>query len=95
MTNGIYRYSEYFGRMGSLDGVFVATDKEVAEAMGKTVHMGEVLGKHSDINAHITPETITRITEDPQFVKFFFDHIGEVGHNPIEQYDPDEEDENG
>lgn len=61
---GIYRYSENFRRMGELSGVFTATRDDIAAVMDTTVHLGEVLGKHSDITATVNSDTLKLLTED-------------------------------
>lgn len=79
----VYRYEEDFGRMGCLTGVFIANRSDVAVAMGKQVHLGEVLGKHSDIWAEITAETVTMISEDPTLVDTIQKFGLFTGVNPI------------
>jgi hypothetical protein len=52
-------YRQDFGRMGSLDGLFI-TRPEVLELLyGAKCYFGEVLGKHSDIWADLKPEHFT------------------------------------
>ena len=45
----LYSCSLNYGRMGKLDGLFVATEQQVVSLVGKTINFGEVLGKHSNI----------------------------------------------
>ena len=40
-----------FGRMGELQGLFVAEELDVQDLIGKEVYFDEVLGKHSEINS--------------------------------------------
>ena len=47
--NKLYKFHWDCGRMGNLDGVFIAEPKEIEALIGKEIHFGEVLGKHSDI----------------------------------------------
>ena len=58
-TESIYEFSLQCGRQGELEGYFIATDKNVLDFITKEpeVHFGEVLGKHSDISAHIKEST--------------------------------------
>lgn len=46
----LYKWECYFGRMGSLDSVFIADDEFIQSIIGATAMFGEVLGKHSDIS---------------------------------------------
>ncbi len=65
----IVRYSENFGRMGSLDSTFACTELELRalKAWG-SYHHGEVLGKHSDITGTFSDETLAVLTSDVDFV---------------------------
>jgi hypothetical protein len=45
----LYKFYWDCGRMGWLDGLFIADEAEVAAAIGKTVDFGEALGKHSEV----------------------------------------------
>lgn len=76
----LYKYSEDFGRMGDLDGVFITT-KEIMDRMMEygTVHLGEALGKHSEITADINDTTIEVITEDPAVIEIVEKHGLESG----------------
>lgn len=89
----LYKFSRGFGRMGILDGVFTATEKEIDEIVGETVHFGEVLGKHSDIHVTIRKEDFTPINVSEQFIKEW-DEIGslESGYNPFDYRTYEEED---
>lgn len=81
---GIYRYSESFGRMGDLSGVFTATAAEVAAAMGRRVVFGEVLGKHSDVWTTLALKDITLVSAAPEAVAVV-DSLGlATGTNPLE-----------
>lgn len=64
----LYRYSESFGRMGSLDGTFVAEEDQMAKLMGRTVYLGEVLGKHSEITTTLSKKNLKVLTEDQDFI---------------------------
>lgn len=83
----VYKYAQYFGRMGSLSGVFIAEDTDVAKVRGKRVYLGEVLGKHSEVSATVDDKTLTMVSEDPAIVAFFGEHLGGgTGTNPIAAY---------
>lgn len=45
----LVEYSQDFGRMGSLDGLFICTKEDLENLDGKNIYFGEVLGKHSEI----------------------------------------------
>ncbi|MFA5025094.1 MAG: hypothetical protein WC503_01105 [Candidatus Shapirobacteria bacterium] len=83
----LFQYSEDFGRMGTLEGIFVAKESEVAKIMGKEVYFGEILGKHSEITTEIIPENIKIVSEDQAFIKKLceiFKTRSISGINPLE-----------
>lgn len=83
---GIYKFYWDYGRNGEVSGVFVAEDTEVEEIIGNEVYFGEILGKHSEVYGTVTSEDITLISDNPEFVKMFKEHIGTIGYNPITRY---------
>lgn len=56
------------GRMGELHGRFLATEKEVKDAMGKEYYFDDVLGKHSCVTSEITEENVKLVTDDVHFL---------------------------
>lgn len=87
----LYKYSQDFGRMGSLEGVFALTDEEYARGIAKgEVYLGEVLGKHSEVTAYIQPSTVTMLTDDAEFVERAVTYgIVPSGTNPFSEIEPD------
>lgn len=71
----IYKYTEDFRRMGSLESVFLATEEQVAKlrALGE-VHLGEILGKHSEVFATINDKTLVEIPGSEEVVSFIQAH---------------------
>ena len=65
----IVRYSEDFGRMGSLGSTFACTELELRalKAWG-SYHHGEALGKHSDITGTFSDKTLVVLTSDADFI---------------------------
>ena len=74
------------GRSGSLEGLFVATEKEVEEATGQEVYFGEALGKHSEVYGTIDEGDIFKVEISPEAVSEVSKHLGETwsGWNPLE-----------
>ena len=60
----LYKFYWDCGRMGSLEGVFVAEETELKAAIGKTIDFGEALGKHSEIDGPLLDKDITEISVD-------------------------------
>ncbi|MDN9010036.1 hypothetical protein [Brevibacillus laterosporus] len=56
------------GRNGDLEGLFVASDNEIQELIGKRVYFGEVLGKHSDVYGTLEQGDFDKINLDSETV---------------------------
>ena len=87
-------YSFYWdcSRMGSLDGIFVADEEEVKNAIGANLYFGEVLGKHSEIYGTLEEKDITVLSDDPKDVEVIKRLIPDgTGFNPLD-YLPEDED---
>ena len=82
----VFRYTQYCGRMGELDGIFALNDDEV-EWMNKwldyydgEIYFGEVLGKHSAIIGYFEYfEELYVSDEVTEFVREY----GPFGFNPF------------
>ncbi len=81
---GIYKFYWDCGRQGDIEGIFVAYDGEVKDAIGENAHFGEVLGKHSEIYGIIEPNDIFLLTDDEAIVDIFEDHGFRSGYNPLD-----------
>lgn len=93
----LYQFFWDCGRMGELEGLFVAEDSIVEKAFGREVYFGEVLGKHSEISGTLDREDLTVKSEDQEFIAKLVDLLGEdiSGFNPLdclEDEDLDDED---
>lgn len=94
-------YSFYWdcGRMGNLQGLFIAEQSEVDKILGKEVYFGEVLGKHSEVYGEIGDSDIEVVSEDQEKVEWLEKLLGSTvsGYNPLDYYeeteDGNEEDE--
>lgn len=90
----LYSFECDCGRMGALYGLFIATETEVSEAIGKHAYFGEVLGKHSEIYGTLDEEYITKIEVSPATLAELEEKFGDTisGYNPL-VYISEEEDE--
>lgn len=82
------------GRMGVVDGCFIAEDEEVKKAIGRQVYLGEVLGKHSEVYGRLDEEDLKVVTSDPLVIKELIkggDNI--CGYNPLDYIDEAEEED--
>jgi hypothetical protein len=64
----LYQYEEDFGRMGCLTGRLLLSDEERAALEGQSGYADDVLGKHSEVEIEINPETLTLVTADAAFL---------------------------
>ncbi len=84
----LFKFHWDCGRMGDLDGAFVATQEEVDAIIGKEVYFGEILGKHSDIHGDLEKDNFTVLTDDQDFIakaeKF---GLVPMGHHPLAYID--------
>ena len=91
-TESIYEFCLDCGRMGELEGYFIATDQDVLDFITKQpeVDFGEVLGKHSNISATITGEHIKKVSSDPEAIRVVRDIFQctatIMGFNPLDFY---------
>lgn len=69
MRQVLVKYSEWFGRMGSLEETFVTTEPELRalKAIGEC-YRGEVLGKHSEITSTLSDDTLKVICDDQDWI---------------------------
>ena len=90
----LYRFSQDAGRMGRVDGLFVASEEEVARLIGREVYFGEILGKHSEVTIDFEEGDIEKIELDSETVEKVTELLGETwsGYNPFDYIDEDEED---
>jgi len=82
----LYKFECDFGRMGSLEGLFIATEQEVKSAIGKDVQFGEVLGKHSDVGGTLEDGDIVEVSVLQSTVVDLEKNVGVNigGYNPLD-----------
>lgn len=85
MNKYLWKFYWDCGRSGSLSGLFVATENEIKEAIGREVYFGEVLGKHSEVYGQLEEGDITRVNLDSETVEKVEKVLGETwsGWNPL------------
>lgn len=95
MSQKLKLYSFYldYGRMGDLEGLFIAKEEDVKSIIGKEVDFGEVLGKHSWVQAEMEESMFEVIDVPEEVVKILLDKVGEdiSGYNPLSYYEEEEE----
>jgi hypothetical protein len=82
----LYRFYWDCGRSGELEGLFVATEEEVKDAIGRDVYFGEVLGKHSEVYGVLEEQDLDRLDISPDAVAEVSKFLGSdwSGFNPLD-----------
>lgn len=88
---GLYRFYWDVGRSGILCGVFFATSSEIEKLQGKRITFGDVLGKHSDVFGTIDNGDVELITDDPATVAHLQTLNVEIGYNPLDYIEGEED----
>jgi hypothetical protein len=77
------------GRQGDVEGLFIATEGEIKESIGKEVYLGEILGKHSEVYGTLEEKDVKKIDVEPDVVLKLIPHLGTTwsGYNPLHYID--------
>lgn len=73
--------------MGSVSGLFVATEDEIDKNIGRDVHLGEALGKHSEVYGTLDRDDLELILEDESAIAALRRAVGGdliSGYNPLD-----------
>jgi len=85
---GIYEFFVDFGRMGEIEGVFIAWSEDIAKAIASCpeLYLGEALGKHSEIVVSLKAEHIILKSDNTEVVSVVKDLFGHTvsGYNPLD-----------
>ena len=82
----VYEMNFDCGRMGKLEGIFVADKRYVDFLVSNNIeiYFGEVLGKHSEVYGTLTPDEIKMVSDNPEVVSVVKDNGLSSGYNPFE-----------
>jgi hypothetical protein len=85
MSKYLWKFYWDCGRQGSVEGMFVATEKEINEAIGKYIYFGEILGKHSEISGTLEENDFEKVDLDSDTVEKVEKVLGAEwsGYNPL------------
>lgn len=89
----LVKFNWEVGRMGRIESLFVTTQKQLDEIIGKEIYFGEVLGKHSEVYGTLNKEDLSIITDDQEFINKLIAILGKQtisGHNPFHYLREDE-----
>lgn len=91
----LYKFTFNYGRMGSLQGLFVAEEDDLLNLIGTELYFGEALGKHSEVYGPLEAGDVNVLSEDQEKIEWLVDLIGSnsiSGYNPFD-YAPEEDEE--
>lgn len=82
----LYSFYWDYGRHGSVEGLFVADEKDIEKAMGREVYFGEILGKHSEVYGSLDSDDLKVISEDQEKIEWLIEILGYnvSGYNPLD-----------
>ena len=82
----LYKFYADCGRMGDIEGLFIADSKVVEAAIGEYMYFGEILGKHSEVYGDLAADEISVKSSDQKFIKQLEDLLGSSvsGYNPLD-----------
>ena len=83
----LYKMTFDYGRMGELEGVFVAEKEDVEYLTSHKVmiYFGEVLGKHSEVCGWLEESEVKFITDDENVIRIVEEYGLESGYDPFYQ----------
>lgn len=95
VKENLYEFYTDCGRMGHLEGVFIATAEEVNRAIGKYMDFGEALGKHSQVDGVLEQHEIVLKSDDQAVINLLIRIFGRTvsGYNPLDYIDPSQYDD--
>ena len=91
----LYNFNFDCGRMGHLEGLFVADEGQVEAVVGDYLYFGEVLGKHSEVEGTLDYGDLEVVSEDQDFIEKLVNLLGDTisGYNPLHYVEIDEVEE--
>ena len=92
----LWKYDVDCGRMGDVHGLFVATQDELDDIIGRECHFGEILGKHSEVSVDVCNDDFKMLDVDTETIKKLIKAVGNdtiSGYNPLDYMENDDFDE--
>lgn len=86
MSKAVFKMKIDVGRMGILEGVFIAEKSHVNRLVNDKieVYFGEVLGKHSEICGAIEPDEISFVSDAENVIRIMEEHQLCSGFDPFD-----------
>jgi len=94
MNKNLYVFALNYGRMGQIEGLFIANKEDLEGAYGRQCYFGEVLGKHSEVECEFSPGMIKLMSDDQPLIESLEKLFGNetiIGFNPLAYLSEDED----
>jgi hypothetical protein len=90
-TMCLWKYNLDCGALGLIEGLFVATEKEIEKSLGKTIYFGQILGEESDIFIEFFEAHLERVNVSQTTIAEMTQILGDTwcGYNPMDYIDYD------
>lgn len=81
----MYQFEWDCGRSGSVEGIFIATEAEVQDAIGEYIYFGEILGKHSEVDGVLKETDLEVLDVSQTTIEEMESILGNTlsGYNPL------------
>ena len=87
----LYKFYVDYGRMGELEGIFIAEEEKIRALIDKDIYFGEVLGKHSEIEHTLEKKDLQFQTNNPGWIAIIENIFGTQGTisglNPLDYWE--------
>lgn len=89
----LYSFFWDCGRMGDVEGLFIAEESEVDAAIGSQVYFGEILGKYSEISGTLSSVDLKVISDEQDKIDWLLGIVGPnvSGYNPLDYVQQEED----
>lgn len=81
-----FKWDSYYSL---IEGIFCAEKEKIEKAIGQTLYLGEVSGKHSEVYGTLDWEDLELVSDDSQVVNYFEEYNLSSGFNPLHYFNED------
>lgn len=92
----LWKYLCDLPNQGCIQGLFVATQEDIDNALGETIYFSGIWGKHSEVFLTFFEAHIDRMDVSQQAIAEITKVLGDTwsGHNPLDYIEPKKVEEN-
>lgn len=95
MNKYLWKFCWEYGRRGNVEGLFIATEDEVRNSLGKEAYFGEILGKHSEVYGILEECDFEKVEIEFEAIERLASYLGDTwcGYNPLDYVNSEERSE--